>query len=351
MISISNNDVADAISDKKKLAQRHHDKKIMNNQEETKGIQIVSLGKTGAKWAGKPEPTQGIKNISNLLWDFVSCGIPSVWTYYGAKGEGVNVFVLDSGIDSYHSVFSQAKLTAKSFVANTPANQDACGHGTWVCGKIAGSDVGIAPSSNLHSLRVLDDSGTGSNDFTNKALEWILKQENFPHVINMSLGGPNKNITQEKLIWQLYKKGALIVVAAGNKGEEDNRFYPAAYPGVIAVGAVDKAKVRADFSDFGANLDVCAPGVACYSAYAGGGYRLMQGTSMAAPSVTGLLTLGVSYALNKGFSYTSDLRDTIKTALETSAQDLGAKGRDPYYGFGCIDGKGFMSKLDKMLSK
>ena len=205
--------------------------------------------------------------------------------------------------------------------------------------------MGIAPNCNLYSLRVLDDSGTGTADFTNAALEWILKQDAFPHIINMSLGSTIKNSKQEKLLWQLYKKGALIVVAAGNDGENEN-FYPADYSGVLAVGAVDKNKTRAIFSNFGADIAVCAPGVACYSAYLGGGFRQLQGTSMAAPMVAGLLTLGVSYALSKGATAGVELRDRITSALEGSAQDLGAKGKDPYYGFGCIDGIGFLKKLE-----
>jgi subtilisin family serine protease len=195
---------------------------------------------------------------------------------------------------------------------------------------------------------VLDDSGSGRGDFTTKALEWILKQNDFPHVINMSLGGSKRNPAHEKLLWQLYRKGAAIVVASGNQGDDD-RFYPAGYEGVIAVGAVDKKKTRATFSNFGANVDVCAPGVACYSAYPAGGFRLLQGTSMAAPTVAGLLTLGISYGLRKGHKAGEDLRNLVLSCLETSAEDLGDKGKDPYYGFGCIDGRGFFSKLEQRL--
>ena len=345
--SISNNDVADAL-DQKQFELRQRDRQIMSEQTaEIEDRQIVSLGKNGPAWAGVPETTQSVRNT---LWDFSACGLPYLWSHYGIRGENVNVFVLDTGIDLYHAAFGHCvnRIVAKSFVSGIPSPQDGSGHGTWVCGKLVGGGVGLAPACNLYSLRVLDDSGTGKTEFTNKALEWILKQDLFPHVINMSLGGSKKNNKQEKLLWQLYKKGAIIVVASGNDGG-DEKFYPAAYSGVMAVGAVDKHKTRAEFSNYGANIDVCAPGVACYSAFPGGGFRLLQGTSMAAPTVAGLLTLGISYAMRKGFTAGIDLRDKITTALENSAQDLGTLGKDPFYGFGCIDGKGFFDKLNSTL--
>lgn len=340
--SVSNNDVADVL-DKKQLELRQRGQQIMSEQAiEFEERQIVSLGKAGPAWVG--EKTDVVKNF---LWDFSACGLPYIWSHYGIRGSGVNVFVLDTGIDLYHSSFAHCvdRIVAKSFVTGLPSAQDGCGHGTWVCGKLVGAGVGLAPACNLFSLRVLDDSGTGKAEFTNKALEWILKQDAFPHVINMSLGGTSRNTKQEKLLWQLYKKGAVIVVASGNDGA-DEKFYPAAYSGVLAIGAVDKQKTRAEFSNYGANIDVCAPGVACYSSYPGGGFRLLQGTSMAAPTVAGLVTLGISYALSKGL-LAGELRDKITTSLEGSAQDLGAQGKDPYYGFGCIDGKGFFSKLNR----
>lgn len=346
--NVTNNDVADATTDKKLLDLRKKDRQIMSEPSEEEGFQIVSLGKGGPLWAGSPESKPSM--TINTLWDFNACGLPYLWTHYGVRGDGVNVYILDTGIDLYHPVFLHCvdKIETKSFVSGVPSIEDGSGHGTWVCGKIVGQGIGIAPSCNLKSLRVLDDSGTGKSEFTTKALEWILKQDAFPHVINMSLGGAKQNAKQEKLLWQLYRKGAMIIVASGNEGDND-KFYPASYAGVLAVGAVDKKKTRAVFSNYGANIAVCAPGVACYSAYPAGGFRLLQGTSMASPTVAGLVTLGLSYALRKGHKPSEELRDCITSCLETSAEDLGDKGKDPYYGFGCIDGRGFFSKLEQKL--
>jgi len=344
--SVTNNDVADVTEDQKLLALRKRDREIMSKVIEKEEHQIVSLGKKGPLWVGDPV-THPVKDT---LWDFQACDLPYLWTYYGVRGDDVNVFVLDSGMDTYHPVFAHHKenVVAKSFVSSLPSPLDGCGHGTWVCGKIAGNGIGIAPSCNIKSLRVLDDSGTGRSDFITKALEWILAQDDFPHVINMSLGGPRRNTKHEKLLWQLYRKGAMIIVASGNDGD-DYKFYPAAYDGVLAVGAVNKQKTKAVFSNYGAHIAVCAPGVACYSAYPAGGFRLLQGTSMAAPTVAGLVSLGISYALRCGMTGGEKLRDLVTTCLETSAEDLGELGRDPYYGFGCIDGHGFLKKLEGSL--
>jgi len=343
--TITNNDVADTTTASYLLALRKKDRQMMEEAYTIESKQIVSLGKYGAQWAGGSEATP---NLKDMMWDFSACGLPYLWTHYGVRGENVNVFVLDTGIDINHTVFmsNKDKIVAKSFVPSISATEDGAGHGTWVCGKIGGSGVGIAPNCSITSLRVLDDSGTGRSDFTTKALEWILKQDAFPHVINMSLGGPKRNAVQEKLLWQLYRKGATIVVASGNQGDDD-RFYPAGYDGVVAVGAVDKNKTKAVFSNYGASIDVCAPGVACYSSYPFGGFRLLQGTSMASPTVAGLLTLGLSYGLRKGHRAGEELRNLVLSCLEASCEDLGDKGKDPYYGFGCIDGRRFFNALEQ----
>lgn len=334
--TLSNNDVA-ALKDREK------DRKIMlQKDEENTGPQIVSIPNVNF-----------VKASENPLWDFKALSLPYLWIHYGVQGQGVNAFVLDTGIYSNHPSFahfsrSSHGLVTKSFLAGIKDPKDENGHGTWVCGKIAGQGIGIAPKCNLHSLRVLDGSGTGTADFTNKALEWILNNIEFPHIINMSLGGFQKNIKQEKLIWQLYKKGALIVVAAGNSDTNDP-FYPACYEGVLAVSAVDKNKEKAVFSNYGGNVAISAPGVQCYSSYLYDSFMLLDGTSMACPTVAGLLTLGASFALSKGVQSGTGMRDLIVKTLEASALDLGAKGRDPFFGFGMISGKNFLETLEKSI--
>ena len=336
MLTLSNNDVA-ALKDRKK------GREIMMQKEDSKEPQIVSIGNCNF-----------VKAKENPLWDFKTLSLPFLWTHYGVQGEGVNTYVIDTGIDSKHPSFahfskSQHGLVSESFLTGVASPVDENGHGTWVCGKIAGQGIGIAPKCNLHSLRVLDGSGTGTAEFTNKALEWILESSETPHVINLSLGSTQKNTKQEKLIWQLYKKGVLICCAAGNDGLKE-AFYPACYEGVLSIAAVDKNKEKANFSNYGANIALSAPGVQCYSAYLSDQFMLLDGTSMACPTVAGLITLGVSFALTRGVKSGPDIQNLIVSSLESSALDLGAKGRDPIYGYGLIQGANFMEKLENSLN-
>ena len=332
--TLSNNDVA-ALKDREK------ERSIMM-QKEGKGCQIVSLPKVNFTKASE-----------NPLWDFKTLSLPYLWTHYGVQGEGVNVYVIDTGIDSKHPSFAHYSRTphgigSLSFLSGVQSPADENGHGTWVCGKLAGQGIGIAPKCNLHSLRVLDGSGTGTSEFTNKALEWILNNSETPHVINLSLGSSQKNAKQEKLIWQLYKKGAIIVVAAGNSGSND-QFYPACYDGVLAISAVDKNQDKAVFSNYGGKVALSAPGVQCYSSYLHDSFMCLDGTSMASPIVAGLVVLGVCFAMNRGMKDCKQIRDLVVKTLEASASDLGQKGRDPFFGYGLINGTDFMEKLDKSL--
>jgi subtilisin family serine protease len=339
--SFTNNDVAAFDFDESRLLIRQREREILGAKDKEDKHQLVSLGRV--QWASKAE-TQ----YTQTLWDFKACGIPYVWTHYGVRGAGANVHVLDTGIDMRHSAFAHRPVTTKSFVPSYRGDSDGEGHGTWVAGKIGGAGIGLAPDCNLYTHKVLDDSGSGRISFTNDALEWILDQKTTPHVINMSLGGSWPSARMDKALWRLYQRGVLIIVAAGNEGD-DNKCYPAHSSGVVAVAAVNRNKVRANFSNYGANIDIAAPGVACYSSFPSESFRLLQGTSMATPTVAGLITLGVSYALKRGHAEGPALRDIIMKSLENSAEDLGPAGKDPYYGFGCIDGKKFMERLHNHL--
>jgi len=338
----SNNDVAAFEANDVRQDIRKTERQILSAKENETDA-IVSLGRP--QWAGRAET-----RVRGKLWDFNACGLPKVWTYYGARGAGVNVHVLDTGVDMNHTAFAHCadRMQTRSFVPSYSGDRDGAGHGTWVVGKIVGAGIGIAPQAKMHSHKVLDDSGSGRMSFTNNALEWILEQEDMPHVINMSLGGAYPSARLNKLVWKLYKRGALVIVAAGNE-DSDAPCYPAHCDGVVAVAAVNKRKARAWFSNYGGNIDISAPGVACYSTYPGENFRLLQGTSMASPTVAGLVTLGVSHALQRGHDEGPGMRDMILKALETSAEDLGDVGKDPLYGVGCIHGGQFFEKLHESL--
>jgi subtilisin family serine protease len=281
------------------------------------------------------------------FWDIEQLRIKDIWEKYDIKGQNVNVFVLDTGIDTTNISFANHNITAKSFVENeTP--EDVHGHGTWCCGKINADKVGIAPECHLFSAKVMDASGYGSDFDINKALTWAL--ENNPQIISMSLGGYNLDKEQEKLCAKIFEKGGIILSAAGNE-RTDDKTYPAAFKNVLAITAIDQERNKADFANYGQHIAVAAPGVACYSTILNNQFRKMSGTSMATPVTAGLLALGISYILKKKQKYGIPERDLIIQALEKSAIDLGTPGFDIYYGFGGIDGLGFMEHLAKSIEQ
>lgn len=280
------------------------------------------------------------------LYDFEKLEIVKLWSYYGTRGQGVNTYVIDSGIEDGHMAFQHQKPRIKSFIPSLPDPTDKCGHGTWVAGKIGGDGIGIAPRCNLVSCRTLDDSGTGSVSFSIDSLKWILEKEENPHIVNMSLGSLNYSKQQEKIINELYDKGVIVVAAAGNMGSSQ-MMYPAGYEKAVAVSALDRHDNRAAFSNYGYNIDLCAMGVSCYSSYLGDSYRQMSGTSMATPIVTGLLTLGISYLLTKYPTIQKfRLRELVLESLFFTTKDLGTAGKDVYYGFGQLNPIAFMKRLE-----
>ena len=301
---------------------------------------IVSLNPI--RWTSEPT------TVATDLWDLKLLDVPHVWSHYGVRGEGVNVFIIDSGIDARHSAFAHhPNIVTRSFLPGVNNSMDGTGHGTWVAGKIAGMGVGIAPRVNLTCLRVFDESGTGTSEFTTKALQWILDNVSTPHLINMSLGGMTPNESQKEVIGQLSDKGALVVAAMGNYGSSEP-MYPAGFDRLLAVGAVNKNKELASFSNYGANVDIVAPGVACYSTYLDKKFRAMDGTSMSTPIVTGMLALGMSFLIQHKFDVVS-IRGAVFTALQQTATDLGARGRDDKFGWGMVNGSKFMANLHELV--
>jgi subtilisin len=293
--------------------------------------------KIDPRWAGPAQSTPG------PLWDLDQLQIPRQWLHYGVRGEGVNCYVVDSGCDPDHIGLAHLgpALTVRSLVRGTT---DETGHGTWVAGKIAGQGVGIAPRCHLTCLKVLDDSGTGSADTVNQALAWIADRPH-PHVVNLSLGSSQPSPDQARLIDRLHRRGTLVVVAAGNQGSAAP-FYPAWYPGCLVVAAYGQTHDRQPWSNSGPAVAISAPGRACYSLYPGQQYRALDGTSMASPIVAGVVALGISLLLGRAPGLSAvDIQRLTTEALLGTAIDLGALGRDPYYGAGGINPDGFLARL------
>lgn len=198
-------------------------------------------------------------------WGVDAVRAPQVWTR--TTGKAVRVAVLDTGIDSLHWELDGRYRGGYNFVARNGNPWDGHSHGTHVSGTIAaelnGSGLmGVAHEVELYALKVLSDAGSGSFADVYAAIDWCL--QNRIHIASMSLGGRVYDATGELVFRNAFEAGLLSVAAAGNgvNGIGTPQVnYPAAYQGVVAVGAIGQDLQRAAFSDFGPNIEVVAPGV------------------------------------------------------------------------------------------
>jgi len=239
------------------------------------------------------------------------------------------------------------------FVNNDEHPNDDEGHGTHVTGTIAQSTnngigvAGVAFDTSIMPIKVLDSSGSGT--YTDIADGIYFAADNGAKIINMSLGGGSGSITLENAVAYAYGKGVTIVCASGNNGSATTVSYPAAYDAYcIAVGATRYDEAVAYYSNGGPSLDLTAPGGDInvdqnWDSYADGvlqqtfgnnptdwGYWFYQGTSMAAPHVSGVAALLIANAV-------ATTPDEVREALQSTAEDKGADGWDSGYGWGIVD--------------
>lgn len=262
-------------------------------------------------------------------WAVASYGIPGLWKEH--RGAGVTVAVVDTGI-APHSALSEAVIDYRNFTADTNV-YDTVGHGTHVAGVIgarSGACKGVAPEVKLLSLKVLGHSGMGNNRSVAEAVRFATEAQ--VDLICMSLGSPGPSAEVHSAIREAHAKGVIIVCAAGNDGGPVS--YPAAFVETIGVGAVDKNGDVCPFSARGKEICIAAPGQDISSTWIDNGYACLSGTSMAAPFVTGVLSLWVSAQKSEGKSV--DHSKAIE-ALSKSCRDVGDPGKDSDYGWGLVD--------------
>ncbi|MBL8990197.1 MAG: S8 family serine peptidase, partial [Phycisphaerae bacterium] len=188
---------------------------------------------------------------------------PQVWPF--ARGSGRRVAVLDTGVDFFHPDLPQPVASA-SFVSGQTA-QDGNDHGTHCSGTVLARDndfgvVGVAPLADLLIGKVLADSGSGATSGIISGVNWAVS--NNADVISMSLGGGGFSQAFADACLAAFDAGVAVIAAAGNSNSSTPS-YPASYPGVISVAAVDSGANRASFSNFGPTVDISAPGVGVLS--------------------------------------------------------------------------------------
>jgi subtilisin len=216
-------------------------------------------------------------------------------------GTGVDVGILDTGIQSNHCSVSVAG--GRNFTRDGVSSdyEDRHGHGTHVAG-VAGADdddvgvVGAAPGADLYAVKVLDDDGDGRYSELVAGIDWCLSND--IEVISMSLGGESESDAVDQAIEEAHSAGHLLLCAAGNEGNDGNgsceaetMTYPATHPDVVAVAAMNEDDTLASYSSVGAAVDLLAPGTDVLSTTVGNQYAEASGTSVATPFVSGVAAL------------------------------------------------------------
>jgi parallel beta-helix repeat protein len=281
------------------------------------------------------------QSVQITPWGIERVNASTVWNY--SKGAGVNVSIIDSGIDYGHPDLWENFVGGHDFVNNDSDPYDDDGHGTHVAGIVAAVDndfgvVGAAPEARLYVVKALDENGEGYTSDLVAGIEWSVERN--VQVISMSLGSNFDSQSLHEAVDSAYNSGIVLVAAAGNDGNPggggDKVDYPARYDSVIAVGATDSNYLRGSFSSTGPSLELSAPGVNINSTYPNSSYSLFSGTSMATPHVTGVVALLLE-------SEPGLTPDQVRTRLQDAALDLGAPGRDDLYGYGLVDAWGSLN--------
>jgi subtilisin len=294
----------------------------------------------------------------SAAWGVMKIGADTVQAT-GNQGEGIKVAVIDTGINYLHEDLQANYKGGYDFVNKDSDPFDDNGHGTHCAGVIAAADnniavVGVAPKASLYALKVLNSAGNGYTSDIIAAIQWATTNTKMD-VISMSLGSSVGSTAMQQACDAAFGSDIVVVAAAGNNGAArtgTNILYPARYTNVIAVGATDQNNLRASFSNTGPELDLMAPGVSILSDYIdvspydypnNRDTLYMSGTSMATPHVAGTAALVLkSYEPGwQTFGYTNGngvwSAQEVTNVLTATADDLGATGKDNYYGYGIVD--------------
>lgn len=291
-----------------------------------------------------------------------SIGAQTFWNA-GFRGEGINLAIIDTGIDASHPMLLDALHACgsrvvkwKDFVSGQLAPYDDNGHGTHVSGTAAGTTQcggqldGVAPYVSLMGAKILSSSGGGTWAAAQAALQWAF--DNGANVTSNSYGGGDSTDSRAvaSLVDNLARAGMASSFAAGNSGPGPSTInWPGQADLALTVGAIDANRLVASFSSRGPCSDgrtcpdIMAPGVSITSSWPGGGTAILSGTSMATPHVAGasaLITQATRALLFRSLLRPGDpgvVKSELEDLVVANADDLGVPGPDNAYGWGAIN--------------
>jgi cerevisin len=257
----------------------------------------------------------GLARISHR--DSLSFGTFNKYYYTADGGEGVDVYVIDTGTNIEHVDFEGRASWGKT-IPQGDEDVDGNGHGTHCSGTVAGHKYGVAKKANIKAVKVLRSNGSGSMSDVVKGVEYAAEQHSEAvesaksgkkkgfkgSAANMSLGGGKSSIL-DQAVNAAVDAGIHFAVAAGNDNADSCNYSPAAAENAVTVGASTLGDERAYFSNYGKCNDIFAPGLNILSTWIGDKYAVntISGTSMASPHIAGLLAYMLSLQPSKDSAY------------------------------------------------
>jgi subtilisin family serine protease len=262
-------------------------------------------------------------------WHLPKMQTPTAWDV--SKGTGITIAILDSGVDGAHPDLVNQMVPGWNAIDNSSTTADINGHGTAVAGTAAAATnnatgvASIAGGAKIMPVRITNDpNGYAYWSDVARGLNWAA--DNGADVANISYGVSNST-TVASAAQYMRNKGGVVVVAAANDGVDpgytDN-------PYMISVSATDSADAKASWSNYGAFIDVAAPGVSILTTTRGSGYGNWNGTSFSSPATAGVVALIMS-------ANPSLTPDDIEKVLENSAVKVAGTDFHPYFGYGRVD--------------
>ncbi|KAF2690018.1 elastase-like serine protease [Lentithecium fluviatile CBS 122367] len=248
----------------------------------------------------------------------------TTYVFDSSSGEGTCSYVIDTGILVTHSEFEGRAEWLENFTGDGN-DADGYGHGTHVAGTIGGATYGVAKKTKLYAVKVLDNSGSGTYAGVIAGIDYVAtdaQTRDCPKgsVANMSLGG-GKNTAVNQAVAAAVTSGVFFAIAAGNSNANAANYSPASEPSACTVGATDSADARASFSNYGALVDIFAPGVGVLSAWNDGKTNTISGTSMATPHVAGV---GAYLLALEGIAPSALCQRIVELAIQGSITGLPA---------------------------